>query len=330
MPLVMRKTKNPYYLGPVSDHFDGERFYVPGHNADKLRKDLYKMTRGERQKWPRHIPSPFSAKPDARVDGLRSTLIGHASFLIQAAGLNLLIDPVFSKRASPFSFAGPSRANPPGIAFDDLPPIDAVLITHSHYDHMDKQALRALAKQHGPTFICPLGVDALLQQQRVVVREARTLDWWQTTSLAPLTIHAVPTYHWSARGLRDRRQTLWCSFAIETPSGLLYHIGDTGYGAGQFSKDVRERIGQPALAHIPIGAYEPRWFMQDAHVNPEEAVRIFRDCGAARAIGHHWGTFQLTHEGHDQPEKDLGLALAASGIASDRFQAFRPGQVLEI
>jgi L-ascorbate metabolism protein UlaG (beta-lactamase superfamily) len=328
--LKMRKKMNPYYKGPISDHFDGERFFVAGHVHDKSRKDLMKMARGTRAKWPRRIPSPFHTTPDSRVDGLRSTLIGHASFLVQAAGINLLIDPVFAKRASPFGFVGPSRANPPGIAFDNLPPIDAVLITHSHYDHMDKAALRKLAKRHQPAFICPLGVDVLMQRQRVAAREVRVLDWWDSTTRGALTIHAIPTYHWSARGIRDRRQTLWCSFAIETPAGLLYHIGDTGYGAGQFSKDVRARLGEPALAHIPIGAYEPRWFMKDVHVNPEEAVQIFQDCGAKRAIGHHWGTFQLTQEPHDQPEKDLAQALAASGIAPSQFQAFRPGQVLEV
>lgn len=327
---VMRKRPNPYYQGPVSDHFDGERFFVPGHKQDKSRKDLMRMAGGSRARWPRPIPSPYAPKPDAHVAGLRSTLIGHASFLVQAAGLNLLIDPVFARRASPFTFAGPVRANPPGIALDDLPPVHAVLITHSHYDHMDKQALRALARRHRPRFICPLGVDVLLRHQRVAAPEVTALDWWDAAELGPLAVHAVPTYHWSARGLRDRRQTLWCSFAIATPSGLLYHIGDTGYGAGQFSKQLRDRLGAPQLAHIPIGAYEPRWFMKDAHVNPEEAVQIFQDCGAEQAIGHHWGTFQLTHEQHDQPEKDLALALAASGIASGRFQAFRPGQVLDV
>ncbi len=245
----MLKRLNPYYQGPASDHFDGERFFVPGHVHDKSRKDLMKMARDRRATWPRRIPSPFHAKPDKRLDNLRSTLIGHASFLVQAANLNLLIDPVFAKRASPFGFVGPSRANPPGIAFHDLPPIDAVLITHSHYDHMDKAALRALATRHKPLFICPLGVDVLMHHQRVPVHEVQTLDWWQSTELGPLTIHAVPTYHWSARGIGDRRKTLWCSFAIETPSGLLYH---------------------------------------------------------------------------------LAQALAASGIAPSHFQAFRPGQVLEV
>jgi L-ascorbate metabolism protein UlaG (beta-lactamase superfamily) len=323
--------KNPYYSGPVSDHFDGTRFFVPEHNQDKSRRDLFRMMSGDgRQTWPREVPSPFTAKPDVRVRGLTSTLIGHASFLLQAAGLNLLIDPVYSKRASPVQFAGPARANPPGIAFDDLPPIDAVLITHSHYDHLDKLTLRALAKSHNPLFICPLGVDGLLRRIGIAGQGATALDWWQSTVLGELNIHAIPTYHWSARGLGDRRLTLWCSFAIQTPSGLVYHIGDTGYGRGEFSRDLRERLGEPVLAHIPIGAYEPRWFMKDAHVNPEEAVQIFQDCAATHAIGHHWGTFQLTHEAHDAPEKDLARALSSAAIHTERFTAFRPGQAFSL
>ncbi len=322
---------NPFYSGPVSDHFDGTRFFVPLHNQDKSRRALIRMMRGNgRQTWPRQAPSPFTTKPDMRVGGVRSTLIGHASFLVQAAGLNLLIDPVYSKRASPVQFAGPARVNPPGIAFDDLPPIDAVLITHSHYDHLDKLTLRALAKGHNPLFICPLGVDTLLQRMGVAGQGARVLDWWQGAALGSLNIHAIPTYHWSARGLGDRRFTLWCSFAIQTPSGLVYHIGDTGYGRGAFSRELCARFGPPVLAHIPIGAYEPRWFMKDAHVNPEEAVQIFQDCNATHAIGHHWGTFQLTHEAHDAPEKDLAKALASAAIPPERFTAFRPGQAFSL
>ena len=327
--MVFRK-KRSIYRGPVSDHFDGERFFVPGFVSEKSSADLKKWRKEKREKWPRAYPSPHQPKVEARVDGLRSTLIGHASYLLQVAGLNILIDPVFTKRASPFQFAGPKRVNPPGIPLDALPPIDAVLVTHNHYDHMDKSSLWKLEHKHTPQFVVPLGVDVNLARGSRKPNRIHALDWGQSFALGGLTIHAVPTYHWSARWLNDRRMTLWCSFVIETPQGTIYHIGDTGYGAGEFSKRVRRDFGPIALAHIPIGAYEPRWFMKNHHVNPEEAVQIFQDCGAARAIGHHWGTFQLTNEAIDQPEKDLAAALDAAGIQTQRFIAFRPGQVFEM
>ncbi len=316
---------------PLSDHYDGQRFYVPGHDGDKTRKELLKMMfGGKRAAWPRQFNSPFSHKPEPRVDALRSTLIGHASFLVQVAGLNLLIDPVFAERASPLSFAGPKRVNAPGVALQDLPPIDAVLLTHNHYDHLDKTNLWKLEREHHPQFVTPLGVDENLMRRKTQVSKVATLDWGQSFSLGHITVHAVPTYHWSARGTGDRRKTLWCSFVITTPNSVIYHIGDTGYGAGEFSKQVKQDFGAVTLAHIPIGAYEPRWFMKDAHVNPEEAVQIFQDCGAANAIGHHWGTFQLTDESIIQPQQDLALALARANIAEAQFQAFRPGQAITL
>jgi L-ascorbate metabolism protein UlaG (beta-lactamase superfamily) len=328
------KKKNHLYQGPVTDHFDGHRFFVPGHmpghNTDKSRGDMVKWTKETKAKWPKAYPSPHKPEIVQRVDGIRSTFIGHASYLLQVAGRNFLIDPVFATRASPFQFAGPKRVNQPGIALNHLPPIDAVLVTHNHYDHLDKASLWVLEQKHAPQFVAPLGVDANIAKGKRAPKRMHTLDWGQSYKFDDFTIHAVPTYHWSARWLNDRRMTLWCSFVIETPRGTIYHIGDTGYGAGEFSKRVRRDFGPIALAHIPIGAYEPRWFMKDHHVNPEEAVQIFQDCGAQNAIGHHWGTFQLTNEAIDQPEKDLAVALAAAEISAEKFIAFRPGQVLEI
>jgi L-ascorbate metabolism protein UlaG (beta-lactamase superfamily) len=322
--------KQPY-AGPVTDHFDGTRFFVPGHNGDKSQLDLLKWSFGEkRATWPKQLDSPFGHKPPERVAGLRSTLIGHASFLVQVASLNILIDPVFAERASPVSFAGPKRVNSPGIAFADLPPIDLVLLTHNHYDHLDWQSVWQIEDRFHPQFIGPLGIDSNLLRGGKVPRQITTLDWGQSKALGDIQVHAVPTYHWSARSFGDRRKTLWCSFVITSPVGTLYHIGDTGYGTGVFSKQVKQDFGHIDLVHIPIGAYEPRWFMKDHHVNPEEAVQIFQDCGAAKAIGHHWGTFQLTNEAHDQPQKDLATALAVANIAAERFQAFRPGQAIDI
>lgn len=322
--------QNPKYSGPVSDHFDGQRFYVPGHTHDKSQRDLLKWSFGERRAtWPRHFPSPFAAQVLPKVAGVRSTLIGHASFLLQVDGLNVLVDPVFSNRASPFQFAGPKRVNAPGIAFEALPHIDVVLITHNHYDHMDKQFLWQIEKRWQPQFIMPLGVDYDLRLNGRLPARHTTLDWWQSTQIGGLNVHAVPTYHWSARGLGDRRQSLWCSFAIESRHGVIYHIGDTGFGDCAFSRQVRQRFGEPVLAHIPIGAYAPRWFMKDHHINPEEAAMVLEACGAKLAIGHHWGTFQLTNEPIEEPAQLLAQVVQQAGMPAERFQAFRPGQSLD-
>jgi L-ascorbate metabolism protein UlaG (beta-lactamase superfamily) len=325
---------NALYSGPITDHFDGTRFFVPGRPALNSVASLLKWQFGDDKKaiWPERIETPQKIAPQTLVKtGIRSTLIGHASFLVQVSGLNILIDPVYSERASPVSFAGPKRANDPGIAFDSLPPIHVVLVTHGHYDHLDTATLNRLHGRHKPRFISPLGNDTIMASSIGGKQNAQALDWGQSIDLGQgVIIHLVPSYHWSARSLTDRRKSLWGSFVLTTPQGNIYHIGDTGYGEGMFSKDVAKQFGKIALAHIPIGAYEPRWFMKDQHVNPEEAVQIFQDCGATQAIGHHWGTFQLTNEAHDQPEKDLGVALLQAQIGEGRFTAFRPGQVLQI
>ncbi|MFO1033125.1 MAG: MBL fold metallo-hydrolase [Hyphomicrobiales bacterium] len=319
---------NPYYAGPVTDHFDGTRFFVPGHEIERGLSSVYRMltrSKAQRAPWPDAIPSPFADTPPARSEDLRVTLIGHASFLIQVAGLNLLIDPVYAERASPFQFIGPTRRNPPGIAMDKLPPIDAVLVSHSHYDHMDVAALGEIAKWHKARFIAPLGNDTIMGPAAGTVE---TFDWGQSIDLGQgVSVHLLPSFHWAARGVLDRRKSLWGSFVFTTPAGTIYHIADTGYGDGSISLDMKAKFGAPRLAIIPIGAYEPRWFMQSMHVNPAEAVQIFQDCGAEAAIGHHWGTFHLTDEAHDKPEQDLAIALAAAGIAPEKFKAFRPGQV---
>jgi L-ascorbate metabolism protein UlaG (beta-lactamase superfamily) len=321
---------NAYYSGPISDHFDGTRFFVPNQPPLNSISGLLSWQFGKDPKaiWPTLAKSPFSDEPPERFSGLRSTLIGHASFLVQINGLNILIDPLYSERASPVSFAGPKRVNPPGIDFDKLPPIDVVLITHGHYDHFDLSTIGRLHQKYKPRIVCPLGNDAVMASTIGGRQNAVALDWGQSLDLGQgIKVHVIPSFHWSARGLTDRKKTLWASFVITTPDATLYHIGDTGYGDGRFSRDVAKQFGRVDLAHIPIGAYEPRWFMKEQHVNPEEAVQIFQDCGASRAVGHHWGTFQLTNEAIEQPEADLSLALTKANISPDLFQAFKPGQV---
>lgn len=317
--------RNPYYQGPPSDHFDGVRFFMAGHDCDKSRRDLLRWRFGPaRAVWPKHWPSPHADTPPARVDGLRAVLVGHASFLIQVAGLNILVDPVWSDRASPFPFIGPRRVNPPGIAWDDLPPVDVVLLTHNHYDHMDLATLRRLRQRFRPLVAAPLGNAAIMAP---AVPEVASLDWGDRLALSDgVTLHLRKALHWSARGLRDRRMALWGAFVLTTPAGTIYHSGDSAYGDGAHFRAVRAEFGAPDLALLPIGAYAPRWFMGSQHMNPAEAVRAFQDCGAAQGLGFHWGTFQLTDEPIEEPAQGLADALRAEGVPAERFLAMRPGQ----
>lgn len=324
---------NAYYTGPPSDHFDGVQFFNPGGTPPKGLARVLQLYVGETwERWPAEIPSPFRDAPPAAVNGAsaRISFIGHASWLVQAAGRNILIDPHWSDRASPVSFAGPRRANLPGIAFDDLPRIDAVLVTHNHYDHLDIATLGRLWQRHRPLIVTPLGNDAIMRDSVPDLR-ATAVDWGAVTDLGGgLVVHAVPTHHWSARSALDRMHALWASFVLETPAGAIYAVGDTGFGDGSTFRHVAARTSRIRLALLPIGAYAPRWFMKSQHMNPAEAVDAFALSGAERALGHHWGTFQLTTEPHDEPPRQLDVAIAAAGIEPDRFQPVRPGQSVQI
>ena len=328
-----RSRENPYYQGPESAHFDGLRFHLGPLTRDKSRSDLIAWRfGGERAAWPASFPSPHRDTPPQRVEGeaLRVSYVGHASVLIQTHGVNLLVDPVWSERASPVSFAGPKRVNDPGIAFEDLPPIDAVLVSHNHYDHLDLATLTRLGGNVGTRFIAPLGNDAIMGEG-VGVQRAEAYDWGARVEVGRgVFVHFEPAYHWSARGVLDRRMALWCAFVIETPSGSIYHVADTGFGDGAIFQRMREKHGGFKLAILPIGAYAPRWFMRDQHVDPEEAVRIMKICGAERALAHHWGTFQLTDEPIDEPPQKLAEALQRENIPQERFAALQPGAVLVV
>ena len=323
------------YDGPVSDHFDGLNFFDPdGVPPKSLREVLRWQFGGKRQRatWPDWAPSAHADAPPDRVDGdkVRLSFVGHASWLIQTGGLNILIDPVWSMRVSPVSFAGPKRHNDPGIAFDALPKIDIVLVSHGHYDHLDLATLSRLAAKFAPRVITPLGNDVTMRDANAAIK-AEGFDWKDRVELGNgIAVTLVPTRHWSARGVFDRNKTLWASFVLETPVGKLYVVCDSGYGDGTHFRRVAERHGPLRLAILPIGAYEPRWFMHDQHMNPEDAVKALADCGAQAALGHHHGTFQLTDEAIDAPVAALVDARAAAGLSPERFRLLRPGEVWEL
>jgi N-acyl-phosphatidylethanolamine-hydrolysing phospholipase D len=262
------------------------------------------------------------------------TWIGHATMLAQLGGLTVVTDPIFSERASPVGFVGPKRQVPPGLAVAQLPHVDVVLISHNHYDHLDAPSVRALAAQPGgpPLFVVPLGLKAWMAGEGIA--NAVELDWWQSHTVdgaaGPVEIVMTPVQHWSGRGLDDRLKTLWGGYAVFAPDLHLYFAGDTGYSK-DFA-DIRERFaprqrdGGFDIALLPIGAYEPRWFMADQHVNVDEAVKIHRDVGARQSLGVHWGTFALTDEPLDEPPRRLIDARREAGLSDDEFFVLAVGE----
>jgi L-ascorbate metabolism protein UlaG (beta-lactamase superfamily) len=309
-----------------TDHFDGRRFFNPsGANGQPVwmvpRLLLTPWTR-----WPSEVSVEPRRPPRPGPDELVITFVGHATFLIQVAGTNVLIDPVYSRRASPFSFAGPRRARAPGVRFDDLPPISLVLLSHNHYDHCDLDTLRLLERRFHPPVVTPLGNGRLLRSAGF--RQVEEIDWWETASAAPLPITLTRAQHFSARGPFDRNRALWGGFLIEASGHRVLHAGDSGYGP--HFREIAARLGPIDLALLPIGAYEPRWFMKDVHMNPAEAVQAHLDLEPRQSIAMHFGTFQLTPEGIDEPVRELAKALQERGVAAERFRAVEVGESVRL
>ena len=320
--LVLTACAQARHDGPVSDHFDGREF----HNAEpfphRFSDLLGYIFKRDKIEWPRDESLPPVPLPPARVGPgeLRLTWINHATVLMQADGLNLLSDPIWSERASPVSFLGPLRHHPPALAYESLPSIDVVMISHSHYDHMDFATLEKLRRDHDPLFVVPLGNRVLLAP--LGIRRVVELDWWQGTTLANgCRLSAVPVQHWSNRRVlpSDRNLSLWAGFVLETAGGPLYFGGDSGYN--DHYRQTRERFGPMRAALLPIGAYLPRWFMAYQHMGPVEAVRAHRDLESAFSLGIHWGAFKLSEEGRFQAVEELPAARRSQGVGADEFVA---------
>ena len=318
-----------YYEGPRSWHFDGERFFNPDGYVGPPRPSGSTAWLGffigrDRAEWPVRVPvSP--GKPPARVQGeaMQVTWIGHATVLVQTRGLNILTDPIWSHRASPFPFGGAVRVRAPGVRFDDLPKIDLVLISHNHYDHMDIATLKRLSERDNPLIVTNLGNDEILKRHGVFARAA---DWGGRVPVRDgVEVIVERVHHWSSRWGADRNRALWSGFTVTLPGGNLFFAGDTGLGDGNWASEAGKR-GPVRLAILPVGAYQPREIMTDSHVDPDEAVEIFERLDAANAVGVHWGTFQLTDEPINEPVTRLAAALSGNGIDGGRFRTPEAGQ----
>jgi L-ascorbate metabolism protein UlaG (beta-lactamase superfamily) len=299
---------------PLSGHCDGRHFFNPGPGRPTrglLQVLRWRLQGKQRAVWPGRVLDPVFAPPPSAVgpNSIAITFINHASFLIRLPGAVVLTDPIFSERCSPVSWAGPRRARPPGIALEDLPRPDVVVLSHNHYDHMDFPTLRNIQARYAPRFVTLLGNARLLARLGIVATE---LDWWQDVTVGALRITATPARHFSARTPFDRNRALWGGFMLSVGAGMVLFAGDSG--AGTHWSDIRQRLAAPSVALLPIGAYEPRWFMAPVHMNPAEAVEAHLALGARRSVGMHFGTFQLTDEAIEAPLLALDAAREAAGV----------------
>ena len=256
--------------------------------------------------------------------------MGHSTFLVQLGAINVLTDPIWSDRASPVQWAGPKRLSPPGFPIDRLPPIDLVIQSHDHYDHLDDRTVRRLVADHpAARWVAPLGVGAFLRDRGA--RDVSEHDWWDEIDAAGVRVGCAPAQHFSGRGFRDRNRSLWCSWVLRVSGTRVFFCGDSGYH-GDFA-EIGRRFGPFDVALMPVGAYEPRWFMQPVHMNPEEAVTAFRDLhrshgseGRGAFVPMHWGTFRLTDEPVEEPPALAEDHWRRAGLPGDGFWRLAHGE----
>lgn len=316
----------PGHEGGMTDHFDGKRFINPNGLAAQnllgvLKFGIYRKP----EKWIKDYETDTrtEAIPKPKQDEVQVSFVNHSTFLIQVGGLNILTDPVWSKRCSPFQWAGPERMRPPGFSMDLLPKIDIVLLSHNHYDHLDVNTIKAIHQKHKPKFVVPLGVGKFLS--KLGVTDSSELDWGQTENIDSCSIKGIPANHFSSRGLFDRDKTLWCGYLLKFGDYKIYFLGDSGYGSN--FKTLGEEEGSIDLALIPIGAYLPKWFMSPIHVSPEEAVQVHKDVRAKQSIAMHFGTFPLADDAMETPIQELRKALAKSNLPKEEFMVPDEGGV---
>jgi L-ascorbate metabolism protein UlaG (beta-lactamase superfamily) len=309
-----------------SHHFDGTRFFNPDGVPAQPFSAVPRLLLEPRAPWPRPVEEPQRRPPERAGAAGVVTFIGHATFLIQTGAGNILTDPMYSERAGPLNLLGPRRVRQPAVRFDDLPPIATVLLSHNHYDHCDLRTIAMLAERFDPVVVTPLGNAGLVRSSGI--RRVEELDWWEDTALSELRITLTPAQHFSARGPLDRDRALWGGFLLAVDGARVFFAGDTAYAP--FFRDIRRRLGPIDLALLPIGAYEPRWFMRAVHMNPAEAVQAHLDLEAAATVGMHYGTFRLTSEGIDDPLTALDQARRAAGVAATRFRALPFGESVRL
>jgi L-ascorbate metabolism protein UlaG (beta-lactamase superfamily) len=322
------------YRGPESDHFNGTVFFSYGNaaktsNSDFTRTKMLKWIFSRKHNGWRWRDIMRTTKPVERVEGgeLVVTFVNHATLLIQTEGKNILTDPVWSKRVSPFSFIGPSRFKDVGVKFEDLPPIDVVLLSHNHYDHMDLPTLTRIKTKWDPLIIAGLGNAEYLKGKGFT--NIKEMDWWDEQDIEG-GVHVVcaPGQHFSSRALSDRNMTLWCGFFIETAHGDIYFAGDTGYG--EFVQRIKGRYSKFRLALLPIGAFRPEWFMGPVHISPEQAVTIYDELNITTAIGIHHSTFHLADDGQDEPRERITQITSARKDTAFDFRVPENGEVFTI
>ncbi len=327
--IISKSLSTAPYKGPITPHFNGQRFKnpsgVPANGFDKVFRYLRESTK---ENWLIRNPNIYDKKiRDATDEELRFLWVNHSTFLIQIGNTNILTDPIWSKYCSPIPTPMLKRKRPSGIALNNLPRIDLVLISHNHYDHMDSNTIKLISEKWNPTFITPLGNEQILKKYGA--KKVIELDWWKSTETHKIKLSCTPTNHFSSRGTFDRNTSLWGGFILEKSDKKIYFVGDTGYSENLFDQ-IGVKYGPIDLSFIPIGAYKPEWFMSPIHVNPEEAVILHKEVKSKLSVAMHFGTFALADDGPKEAIEKLDHAKSVHEINEDEFLVIEEGQLYSL